>query len=244
MDTIVRVELASRSGLEADKFVNTFACTDVDDHTIATNDAISEAFRDFYNVVPGGGLSRMGDFLSSEVEKSNGLVVKLYDGTGKLAGGPANPLGSPYWVGGPYNIAPAEAPGVGLPSEVAVCITLEGTGREDAAVEAPDGPDAGGAIDRPKQRHTGRIFFGPLNATVIAGVAGQIRPDENILDTARLAVDQLASDLFLDAFGTRLGVWSRRNATIYTLEAVSVDNSFDTVRSRGNAPTTRQRTLV
>lgn len=244
MDTLVRMEMDSRSGLVEDKFSMSFAVTDVLDHSPATNSDLANAFSTFLNTVPTGGLAQLSAMLSPEILVDNGLAVKLYDATGKLAGGPANPLGSPYAEYAGWDINGAVTPSSpGLPAEVAVCVTLEAEGRAAAPVETPDGPDADDKVDRPKQRLTGRFFFGPLNTSVLSDVFGQVRPGENLLDTMRLAVDELNENIFT-ACGGVLAVWSRKNAAMVPVHAVSVDNSFDTIRSRGADATSRQRSLI
>lgn len=239
MELLVRCEIPSKSGLGRDKFTNSFSFMNVPDLNNATLQAITDALLDFYLAVPTGGLQPLKDLFSPEVSTSANLfVIKAYNATGHLSGNTS--MGAPVRIAEHTFIAPSGA-NPGLPAEVAVCVTLETATRAQEAVEEADGGDPGIAPDRPMQRHTGRIFLGPLNTLCLEAVDGIVRPDEQILDTARLAVDQLDSDVFTQAGGAQLAVWSRVDATMRPVEFVSVDNAFDTIRSRGAGPTIRQR---
>jgi hypothetical protein len=120
---------------------------------------------------------------------------------------------------------------------MALAITLEAIGREDAAVEA-----SGGA-SRPKQRRTGRVYVGPLN-TIASATTGTSRPTAGIITHFLEAVDVLNADLISLSNGEALGVWSRSDATVRALEAVSIDNAWDTQRRRGVAATARTRNTL
>lgn len=242
MNILVKVELPSLSGLNEDRFTNTFSFMDVPDLQFATLADIGDAIDGFYNLIPTNGLSAMKDLLSPEVDNTAlAMRFSFYDVTAHLDG---SPHGSPIYTS--FHTVQNDAGGnnVGLPAEVAFCITLEGQGRAEAPVEAPDGGDADVALDRPKQRRTGRIYFGPLSTDCLDVVDGIVRPHAQLRDTARLAIDDLVDYAFLNANGSSLAVWSRKDATMYPVTHVSVDNAFDVIRSRGTAPTVRQRDTV
>lgn len=232
------------TGEEADKITNTFALPGtVTAGDIGTTEeaAINLAFERFYSVAPTGGTLAIAKYLSPVlVDDVNAGRLDLYDITGHLDGTPA---GSPF-SSTLFDLAgPASADG--LPNETAFVVTLEGTGRDTAPVEAPDGSDSGVALDRPKQRRTGRIYLGPLGINASTGGTGVVRPTTAFMTDARLATVQLHTELDAVLVGLLgLGVWSRKDGFVYPLEAVSTDNAFDTQRRRGQAATARTRLAV
>jgi hypothetical protein len=236
-----RAELKSQTGLDRDTFVNTFNVTGLPNSSYSTLDAVADAIVDFYNVIPTGGLVSIASMLSETVSRASlGLVIKAYDVTAVLGGTPA---GSPDYTA-LNTMTTVAGSSNNLPAEVAFAVTLEAVGRSASLTEVPDGADADSAPDRPKQRHTGRIYLGPFNDNVLDDSSGVVRPHAALRDTARLAVKKL--DATIRAFDSSAGlaVWSRKNAAMYRLEAVSTDNAFDTMRSRGEAASARTRTLL
>lgn len=244
-DLLVRATIATDTGMEADKITNNFAVSWFDADHDGTGDNmvdLHEAFVRFYNIVPEGGLTRISALLSPVINVgANVCDMEIYDITNKgqvAATGEMDPVGSPIWA-----TAWSIDAGVGdpLPSEVAYVVTLEATGRADAQVEAPDAGDFGGAVDRPQQRRTGRIYLGPLSSGAVTTVAGVVRPSSSLRDTARLAFRQLRNDIRAIDVTADLGVWSRKDRVVRAVTHVSMDNSFDTQRRRGEAPTLRTR---
>lgn len=245
MEVLAKVTLSSDTNLAADSVVNTFAFSNVDDMTDFTLDSISEALQAFYRTIPTGGLAPLADYLSPVLSNATlGSTVDIYDITGKLAQDPVTgkmPLvGSPAFTESFTLQAPAPGGVTPLPSEVAYVVTLEAFGREDAPVELDDDADFGAERNRPKQRHTGRLYLGPLNSLCTQVVSGVCRPSAALRDTARLAVAQLASTVF-GANGALLAVWSRKDGVLRTVDNVSVDDSFDTQRRRGEKASVRLR---
>jgi hypothetical protein len=238
MNLHVRAELGHVSGMAQDTVVNTF--------NIRTGAGVAPGIviipvRNFYNVMAPGALVALGSLFSPELSRAaNRFAIRVYDVTGKESG--AEPIGSPVdeFI---TQFTPA-ASASGLPGEVAYALTLEGVGRADALVEAPDGADADAAPDRPRQRLTGRIYLGPLNTNCAETVDGIVRPAATIRDTAHLALVELADSLFVDGEGSELCVWSRKNASFVRVDDVSSDNAFDTMRSRGPKASLRTRVAV
>jgi hypothetical protein len=249
MDIIAKVTLTSDTGLAADAVTNTFSFTNVPDIANGTLDAISEALQGFYRVVPSGGLAPLADYLSPTLSNATlGASIDMYDATGKLAQnvvtGKMPLLGSPKFEEKFTLQAPAPAGVTPLPSEVAYVLTLETGDRADAPVEVDDAGDFGGERDRPKQRHTGRIFIGPLNSLAITTTNGVARPSTALRDTSRLALEDLKELAALNAGGSDLAVWSRKDGIMRPVEFVSQDDSFDTQRRRGEKPSVRIRTAI
>lgn len=183
-------------------------------------------------------LTAAGEFLSPTLSRvTNACEFSVYDITGHEDG---SPHGSP--IVSVFGTIDGAGASTALPSEVAVVATLEAVGRAVAAVETPDGADPGSAIDRPKQRHTGRFFFGPCNSACIAIVSSVARPSAGIQTHLMQMVETFDDELrAATATGLAAGMWSRADAEVRRLEAVSVDNAFDTQRRRGEKATIRQR---
>jgi hypothetical protein len=127
-----------------------------------------------------------------------------------------------------------------LPSEVAMCVTIIGQGRDQVSPEVADNLDPSGvddadiARDRPMQRRTGRIYVGDFS---IGAVGSDGRPTSAL--RSRLLAGAAALDAELELVGCSLAVWSRKNATMYEAVGAFVDDAFDTQRRRGLAPLVR-----
>ena len=241
MDILSRCELAHVSGLAKHTVVMTACFRDPSGTKTAAQagTAAGEFWYNLFDVVGANALVTTGSLISPEISRAaNATKVKVYDLTGKLGGGL---LGSPIDVE-QFTLA---APGAGtaLPGEVAYVATLETAGRAGAAVETADGTDAGLQRDRPKQRHTGRMFFGPFVSSVIAqDAAGVGRPGSNVRDTVQLNL--IAAKGVAGGFGFNLAVWSRQDGAIRDVTNISLDDSWDTMRSRGASPTVRTRYAI
>lgn len=104
-------------------------------------------------------------------------------------------------------------------------------------METPDGADPGGAVDRPRQRRSGRIFLGPFNVAAMADVTDRCRPSQFLIDQALERIQNLA--LGLGNNGHWVCVWSRVDGAFYRITHAQVDNAFDTQRRRGVEATVR-----
>lgn len=236
---LVKTTLNQDTLLNEDKVTNSYAIQGAPDLAAGTLTAVKNAIVAFHNTVAPGALNAMADFLSPSLDASaNGARIQIYDLTGHEGG--AGVMGAPVHDS-TWTLVPGVT--VGYPSEVAFAITLEADAINQN-VEVADGADADILPDRPRQRHTGRIYWGPLSSNTGTVDGGCIRPASNIRDTARLAVDRLDADLFVTAGGAHLGVWSRKDGVVRGVTHVSVDNAFDTQRRRGNKATLRQRLAI
>lgn len=126
------------------------------------------------------------------------------------------------------------SPGIGtsLPAEVAICLSYA------ALLESGGIPG----------RRRGRIFLGPLDAGVVAETGGRAYFDASFAASVTTAAETL-----MNAGGTDWGwsvfsptgagaePWSPTELSDNTFVVMSgfVDNAFDTMRSRGVAPTNR-----
>jgi len=107
----------------------------------------------------------------------------------------------------------------GLPSEVALCLSMQGAKSSGF----------------PQARRRGRVYFGPIISTVSSGG----RPSSTILTALTGAADVLASGLLASTNSAILSVWSVADSSAVHVTDGWVDNSFDTQRRRGVAPTAR-----
>jgi hypothetical protein len=226
------------SGMPEDRVVTTFPIAWTGAGSPTSGD-LGQAFADldaFWNTVQT--TEAVAAYLSTEISRTAGsALLRAYSLVGHLDG---SPHGSPI---SSTPMTPAAAGGSSdLPAEVAVVLTTRANGWEAAAVEAPDGVDPGTAVDRPRQRLSGRIFIGPLRNSAI-GAGGTVRRVSSFMITDLLdAGEQLQTDLVADGFEWQ--VWSRVNAAIEPITHLQVDNAFDTQRRRGPDATVRTtRTL-
>lgn len=112
-----------------------------------------------------------------------------------------------------------------LPKEVAMCLTLN-------CANVP-------GVRR--QSTHGRIFLGPLNVSTMETVSDNPETESTPAVAFRTAVVaafvQMASDW--KAQGATLAVASRKHNAWYPVITMSADNAWDTMRSRGNRPTSK-----
>lgn len=222
------------TGLPRDRAVNTFHFNGpADAPTLAD---IRDRVIDFYTADQANG-PKVGAFLSHVLQS---FRVKVYDVT-------VEPSGPPLVESASVNL-PARAGVANLASEVAICLSFQGT-------------PAGGLIQR---RRRGRIYLGPLNDAALAnpGNAGAAvqRPSASVLTTLRNAGIKLATEVddtaewvvYSRPFPGRVGAVkdngdpkpdlpARAGSTV-NIDEVWTDDAFDTQRRRGERAT--GRTLV
>lgn len=151
--------------------------------------------------------------------------VKFYDQSLPLESPPVATFPMTLSGGGDLPGAPGGSPLSAMPNEVACCLTYHGQPQ-------------GGAVQRQSWR--GRIYCGPLN--VSAGAASTFahsRPTTAFLATLKAAALSLHSALV-----TADAEWviaSKVQQMLYPIINFAVDNSWDTIRSRGDRPTTADR---
>lgn len=237
--TIWRAEvvLGAKSGLVKDACVNNFIIDDngqIDDDGGPLN--ITQLIDHFYNNAPAGGLgSKLAQFIGPQITRATfGCQVRYYDLTGHLDG---SPTGSPTWtdaftLSAEDTATDTERP---CPSEVAGCITLRGTGWDTSPINVPAGP-AGPAGDvRPRQRHSGRIFVGPLDGGALAvdTTTGRVSLSSYFRSAGCYAVKALSVGLDALDHNAELSVWSRVAGVVLKVVAAQCDDAPDTQRRRG-----------
>lgn len=240
-DYLFTAILPHTNGLTEDRYVNTFAVLDVNAGG-AARDGVMAAIEAFYTDVPTGGLASIAECLSADVSRVASVCeILAYDITGHLDG---SAHGAP--VDAIAFTMPAAANSNRLPQEVAYVLTLESQTRASEPVEVPDDGDPDSKPQRPMQRHTGRIYLGPLGFFALDETTG--RPDVAIRDTVHLAATDLAAAVRAETIGGTgdegWSIWSRTDAILRPVHFVSSDNAFDTQRRRGVDATARVRVAV
>jgi hypothetical protein len=209
--------------------VNTFTFAAEADIDLAGMVAIETAITDFYNGVDTGGTGlAVASFIGPQISRTAPAIFKHYNLDGHLGGGA---LGSPVrtW---PMALLGAGNGGLGLPSEVACCLSYH----SDYGADVEFGP---GGATRPRSRDRGRVFIGPLsNSGCISQEATTLRPyvSDNLRNTLLAAGRRLADNSGLPGSWV---VWSRKAAAVHNIFGLSVDDAFDTQRRRGERANVR-----
>jgi hypothetical protein len=128
---------------------------------------------------------------------------------------------------------PATSSQAALPSQCAITLSMAGFLSGLAEVSGDT---------RPRARRRGRVFLGPFSVNGMATTDGEPRPDA-VIRAAILAAANTMYDACLADNATPV-VYSRTAGAVYQVAEYSVDNRYDTIRSRGPAPTTRTSVTV
>jgi hypothetical protein len=181
------------------------------------------------NSVPTGAGSAPYTYISSVISRAaNANTVDVYDVSNHLTGTPA---GSPVLISSFTLSSPGAV--TNLPSGVCAAITLQ----------APYGTDVEfGPGTRPRARDRGRIYFGPLANSATANEAVTNRP----ILTAAFRTDLTALIKKINVHTTaphsvvyNLGVWSRKNGAMKSLQETWIDDRPDYQRRRDDQGATR-----
>lgn len=224
------------SGLPEDRVVMSFPFTSTVGNDIDQGGIAAGLIGEFFATATTLG-TKVGEYLSPELSRAVSHTVDTYSLDGHLDG---SPHGSPIRS----DVISLPNPGsTMLPGECAVVMTTRASGWATAAVETPDGADPGTEVDRPKQRHSGRMYFGPLcQVGVLDPASGRAR----VADGFRSVLAAAAVRLQDNAYNVDLAwcVWSRKDAIFRLITDVQVDNAFDMQRKRGVAATSRTTTAT
>lgn len=259
MATLITVSLPMRTGLTQDVVTNSFVIGGLSAESpggdaLAVANEVTDLYNQAHAAMPAG--NAMSGLLSPVLDRTAGAcTTRLYDISGDRlenvvpAGGgrPRPPAhGSPFLEVG-FQLGDTVVAN-SLPEEVAICVTLEAAGRGLQLVERADGIDAGGEVDRPRQRFTGRDYFGPWaqhSGNVHTNdAAGACRPVTALLAGLRGVVGRFAEQVNTIDPLFFLGVWSRSDGAVRSIDSARTDDAFDTQRRRGVRPTVIARTAV
>lgn len=218
----VQVVIPAVSLITRDEAINTFTFhTGGSDSAATLAAAVAPILADFYNDEHGSGVA-IADYLSANrLRTTDGCLMRWYDITTHLNGSAAGPpVYENTWTlgGSPDNL--------GLPEEVAVCLSFHG----DFGVT----PEFGPGDARQRSRKRGRVYIGPLNSDVMeTDNTGPQRPNDGVQNSL---VD---AGTYLRDADAGWSVWSRRDAALYPVTGGWVDDAYDTVRGRGPDPSAR-----
>ncbi len=219
MTTRAVVTIARDTALPGDETTNTFHLRPIGSNKYQGGDLVQlqTFFSDFYNAVPPGAVVAIRALLSP-VLTSVGMTLTLYD------------LEDPSMPGAPrqpYAILPltvAQPAGSAMAEEAAVAVTL---------VHKPE------SGENPRNLR-GRLFIGPLNTSALEVITGRTRVSATARTTLTLAIKRLAEEVGgMAPVDSSLGIYSPTTNAYNALESGWVDDAFDTIRSRGPAPTAR-----
>jgi len=220
MPYLAQVILQYKSNLPKDVTVNDFVFGEATPGSFLGVDTDIMAF---YNTIQGGTYS-IAQLLGAQIDRNaNASKIKYYDLTGHLDG---SPHGSPVYEK-TWQLAAEHASGEpSLPEEVAICASfygsLAGLSEEVGAT-------------RPKQRHRGRVFLGPVNNLTMTYDSTTQR--RSVHPTAQTVIRSAC--LALAASTHVWSVWSRKNGATYPVTGGFIDDAFDTQRRRGTKATGR-----
>lgn len=225
-DTLIRAIMQSWTGLPEDKIVHDFAFKLAADPATdpETYDAnLTAAFGfidDFYRADDGTG-HFLGSYISRAVPRTVTHELAAYV---IVAGDLGSPVRVDPWLG------PVDAPDqYGYPEELSGVLSFKA--------------DYGGALEivgatRPRARHRGRLFFGPLASGAIErGTIPYRLAEVSFLTTLRNCAVRMMDDS--TAAGTPWGVWSRKDTVVRPVIGGWTDNAPDIQRRRGVGPTAR-----
>lgn len=203
MDLRAQVILHTTDSLAANYVTNSWAMTtgagtpddgDLQDYTVC--------FKDFYDDLNG--------ILALPLAQNN-HQVKWYDLNNPVP--PSYPL-----YEGTFNLAAAPS-GAGLPSEVAVCLSMQGLK----------------ASGSPQNRRRGRVYIGPITSSINS--TG--RPSSAARGQLASSAQTLISNLKAAGVPAQLGIWSQVESHLVVVDNGWIDDTFDTQRRRGLQPTGR-----
>lgn len=259
MGTLATVTIPMRTGLTADVVTNSFAIGGLSAESDSGDiGAVANELVDFYNQahasLPAG--NALSGLLSPVLDRAAGAcTIQLYDISGDklenyLPAGATRPRPRPH--GSPYHEQSFQLGDTvvanSLPEEVAIAVTMEAAGRGLQLVERADGVDLLADVDRPRQRFTGRIYVGPWaqhSGNVHTNdAAGACRPVAGLLTGLRGITQRLATEINTINPLFFLGVWSRSDGAIRSIDQARTDDAFDTQRRRGVRPTVIARTAI
>jgi hypothetical protein len=228
MATRIRVQvlLTPSSGLPEDVRMNTlYFQKAVVPFTLAEFDSVRNEIANFYGSIGPGMTRPLSDYMGEAVIRTaSAHVVKYYD---LDVPGSAPVYVSNFSIPAPSGLNTAERQA--LPEECSVCLSYRS--------------DYGGAVEksgstRPRSRHRGRIYFGPLNASTIEPSFTLARPKSVMLSNLRVSA-QLRLSTPLP--GIEWCQDSPTDGVLRTIIEVSTDDAFDTQRRRGVKPQLRVR---
>jgi hypothetical protein len=207
-----------KSGLLEDQVNQTWNFIAPDD-TPASLAIIQGQLNQFYFVAHSPGQQAVVRWFANCLSRTVQGTYDFYKPTGPLTGSPIASL--------PINLLPAPVSGAkSLPSEVAICLSFASV--YGSAIEFQ-------GETRPRARHRGRVFLGPLESAAIT--------DDSLgraIPTTNMVADITGAAGFLSTTSTvSWSQWSRKDGIFRAVSRYWVDDAFDTQRRRGEKARSR-----
>lgn len=209
-------------GLPRDRIVNTFSFSSDVDLTDGDLFDVTQAIQDLFNLVDATVDVAVGTYISPAVSRIALPQVRHYFMDGHLNGTPA---GSPYRIDS-WSVPLVGASGTALPAEVACALSFH----SEYNLSVEFGPGT-----RPRSRKRGRIYIGPLNQSSLT--TSSLRAIPAVAFTTRLV--DAGVRLRDDPMTPKWSVWSRTAGTMFPVQALWVDDEYDTQRRRGERALSR-----
>jgi len=200
-DILVQVSIPYFTGLPADVSVNTWSFSGA-----SANETTAAEVGAFLNTY----YTALRPFLSPALNPE-AVGIKMYD---RADAEPRTPF-----VTATYDLG-AQTSTLGLPEEVAVCLSFRGV------LESGE----------PPARRRGRIYMGPLNTDVLAASNRSV-VDPDFIDTMLAAYEAAWDELTIA--GLVHAVWSPTDVVSRPVVSAWMDDAFDTQRRRGVLATGR-----
>jgi hypothetical protein len=252
MASVIRsvVRFANQNGIVKDAVLNAFVFANSGAADTAHLDAIRDRLIAFFTATAPGQGNQIGNYQGPQIDGGAGKTQILhYDISSHLDGTPA---GSPIRVDAFQCGASSSA--TALPDEVCSALSYHGSltglpvvGAADSALPTVDSavdvgaPATHAGRDRPRARHLGRIFLGPLSSAAADFSGRGHRPAAAF----RTDVTKAALGL-MGAFGPSgspidlaWSVWSRRNGGLSAVLGGWMDDRWDSQRRRRPAASVR-----
>lgn len=218
------ISLADTTGLDANRFVNVWHFETIDGGDPAAATSISTFLPVFYQN------STLGPLFSPVISRA-ALVHKVIVAsvTPGSPGSDDDTVGRPLtefsWTMTPAATATAKP----LPNEVALCLSFRGS--------IFGVPEEGIGDSRPASRRRGRVFLGPWHETSVSPLgAAQGRPTDTLRNAILNAYLGPIASLKSVSPPINHVVYSPTEGVAFTVINASVDDAWDTVRSRGIPP--------
>lgn len=232
------VEIPRVSAIPEDACVNVFHFAQDPQTAVSQTDldTIRDALVSFYNDVATGAAVTIASLFPQAISRvTNAAKIKMYlKQIDPVLGDFGSPVSTYSFTVG----AIAAGPPSGLPGEAAICCSFHGDLTDIPETESNPAPPP--AFFRPAARHRGRVYVGPMNEASIqenAGTDFEVKPSSQAIAALRFSGQDLRDYPFTG--GLQWVVYSPTDDDAYPVIDGFVDNSFDTQRRRGNAPTSR-----
>lgn len=226
--TRATVRLNMKSGLPEDSAINVWHF----EHAEPLSDVISLDIADGLNTFYQG----IDQYYSQAVSRVTSAHSISFAAVSVGSPGPGDDtVTSPQFIENLDLVASAPGGTIPLPAEVAACLSFHGdyTGLSESGV---------GGI-RPRSRKRGRLFLGPFNSGVVNERA-TTSVSELFVTFQTAVLDAYEAMVAAISASTPHVIYSPTLGSATQITHTWIDNAFDTVRSRGEAASSREeRTL-